>query len=182
MTDTVIIFPGVGEGAEPGLFKTGNSGTVLTPGADLVVLPISNYWASTEAPDTFTDTGYPGYIGSFGQFVLTEADDTIVAIGLTSDLGMWRSTDAPDIFGASGRLPIQGPWTSTEAIDHMTAVGIGRGVNGIWVETEAPDIFVGAGAGGSINGTFVTTEITDRFFALGAGAVRATRRRQLIVT
>ncbi len=137
-------------------------------------------WASTEAPDTMSAIGYPGFPGVGGQFASTEAIDHMVAIGLTSDLGLWRSTEAPDIFGATGRLPIQGPWASTEATDHMVATGVGFGQNGIWASTENPDIFAASGST-PITGVLASTEITDRFVALGAGVTRARRRRQLIV-
>ena len=165
------------------LFQTGGT-TSATPWNREIEFKIGinsgAIWASTEAPDTMSAIGYPGFPGEFGQFASTEATDTIVAIGLTSDLGLWSSTEAKDIFGASGRVVIQGPWASTEAADHMAAAGLGFGQNGIWASTEAPDIFAASGST-PITGVLASTEITDRFVALGAGVTRARRRRQLIV-
>lgn len=138
-------------------------------------------WASTEAPDTMSFIGFPGYPGSQGDLAATEAADIFAAVGFQPITAAWVSSEAKDTFAAFASQPRTGVWASTEAPDVFHGTGVGRGENGEWHSTEAKDIFA-ALAHGTLNGTFNTREAPDRFRGIGAGVTQVRRRRVFYVT
>jgi hypothetical protein len=142
---------------------------------------LTNFWASTDSPDTMSAAGTVGFPGAVANLEATESPDVFAAVGHPAVTAIMAVTDGRDTFSAFGSQPQRLAMAVTEAPDTFVATGIGLGEDGVWVSTEALDIFVASGSV-PFSGSFVTTDPADRFSALGAGALRTSSRRQFFVT
>ena len=140
-------------------------------------------WASTETPDVFDPadggwsgtTGY-GFGGVVGDFIVTEATDTISVDMVITISAAWASNEATDSFNAFGYLTITGTWASTEATDYMVMSVHVSGESGPWASQEPVDKFAATG-NVPVVGTFTPTEPKDVLTVVVFGAPVPPKRR-----
>lgn len=134
--------------------------------------------ATTEAADTVVATGTSTDNGTLS---VTEASDSIsIATGTSTDNGAISITEASDAITATGTSTDNGALATTEADDTLVATGTSTD-NGAATITEAGDTLLFQGVGNSaIGGSLSKTEASDTLIATGTLTTNMTATRILI--
>lgn len=133
--------------------------------------------AITEAADTVVVTGTSTDNGALS--ITEDADGISIATGTSTDNGAISITEASDTIGATGTSTDNGALATTEADDTLVTTGTNLD-NGAATITEAGDTLLFQGVGNSaIGGSLSKTEASDTLVATGTRLSNMTATRIL---